>query len=134
MMSAFRVNDKLNDRPQSCRLRTNVDNPQTLTRHRRTQDDIHSITNNHAEAQSAQRGWAVSLRTLRLCVNIFWDRGLMAHVAATIGFGPKHRMRIGQKALPILRFSHDSVSLAVPKPRGTYVPSASYPASTHGKP
>ena len=82
----------------------------------------------------ARRGWAVSLRPLRLCVTIFWDRGLMAHVAATIGFGPKHRMRIGQKALPILRFSHDSVSLAVPKPHGTYAQPNRYPVSTHGKP
>jgi hypothetical protein len=76
----------------------------------------------------------VSRRTLRLCVNIFRERGLQANVTAAIGFGAKHSMRIGQKALPILRFSHDSVSLAVPKPRGTYVPSASYPVSTHGKP
>lgn len=76
----------------------------------------------------------MSLRTLRLCVNIFREGGLQANWTPTIGFGPKHSMRIGHKELPILRFSHDSVSLAVPKPRGTYVPSASYPVSTHGKP
>ncbi len=76
----------------------------------------------------------MSLRTLRLCVNIFRERGLKANVEVTIQFAAKHRMRIGHKALPILRFPLDSVSLAVPKQHGTYVPAASYPVSTHGNP
>ena len=76
----------------------------------------------------------MSLRTLRLCVIIFLEGGLQANWAAKIGFGAKHCMRIGCKELLILRFSHDSVSLTVAKPRGTYVPSASYLVSTHGKP
>lgn len=133
-MSAFRVDDKLNYRPQSCCLRTNVNNPQALTRHGRRREDTHAITNNHAEAQRARRGWAVSLRTLRLCVILFSERGLQANVAATIGLCPKHSMRIGHKALPILRFSPDSVSLVAHKPHGTYAPSVSYLVSTRGKP
>ena len=76
----------------------------------------------------------MSLRTLRLSVILFSERGLQANVAATIGLCPKHSMRIGHKALPILRFCSDSALSAVFKPHGTYAPSASYPVSTHGKP
>ena len=115
-------------------MTANVNNPQTLTRHRRTYDDVYSITKHHAEAQRARRGWAVSRRTLRLCVNIFRERGLQANVAVTIGFGPKYRMRIGHKVLPILRFTPDSALSEAFKPHGTYASSASYPVSTHGKP
>jgi hypothetical protein len=110
-----------------------VDNPQTLTRDRRTREDVHSITNNHAEAQSARRGWAVSLRTLRLCVNIFPERGLHANVVATIGFCAEHSMRIGHKELPILRFLPDSALSEALKPQGTHAQPNRYPVSTHGK-
>ncbi len=96
--------------------------------------DMASAICNHAEAQSARRGWAVSLRTLRLCVNIFRERGLQANVAVTIGFSAKHNMRIGHKALLILRFFPDSALSEALNPRGTYAPSARYPVSTHGKP
>jgi hypothetical protein len=43
-------------------------------------------------------------------------------------------MRIGHKALPILRFTPDSALSGVFKPHGTYVPSAGYPVSTREKP
>ena len=89
---------------------------------------------NHAEAQSARRGWAVSRRTLRLRANIFRERGLRANVAVTIGLGAKHSMRIGCKSFPILRFTPDSALSEARKPHGTYAPSASYPVSTHRKP
>ena len=76
----------------------------------------------------------MSLRTLRLCVIIFSERGLKANVAVTIGFGAKHSMRIGHKALPILRFFPDSVQSAALKPHGTDAQPNRYPVSTHGKP
>jgi hypothetical protein len=84
--------------------------------------------------RSTQTGWAASLRTLRLCVNLFRERGLQANVAATIGCGAKHSMRIGHKAPLILHFTPDSALSEVLTPHGTYAPSASYPVSTHGKP
>lgn len=89
---------------------------------------------NHAEAQRARRGWAVSLRTLRLCVILFREGGLKANLAATIGFGPKRSMRIGHEALPILRFTPDSACLAAPKPHGTHARPASHSVSILGKP
>ncbi len=76
----------------------------------------------------------MSRRTLRLCVNIFRERGLQANVAVTIGFGHKHSMRISHKALPILQFTPDSALSEALKPHGTYNPPASYPVSTHGNP
>ncbi len=89
---------------------------------------------NHAEAQRARRGWAVSLRPLRLCVNIFPEGGLQANVVATIGFGAKHSMRIGRKCFLILRFFPDSALSAALKSQGTYAQPNRYPVSTHGKP
>ncbi len=84
--------------------------------------------------RSTRTGWAVSLRTLCLCVILFRERGLQANVVVTIGRGAKHSMRIGHKAHLILRFFPDSALSEALKPQGTYGPSASYPASTHGKP
>ena len=93
-----------------------------------------SAIGNHAEAQSARRGWAVSRRPLRLCVNISPERGLQANMAVTIGFGAEHSMRIGHNAPLILRFFPDSALSAVFKPPGTYAQPNRYPVSTHGKP
>ena len=84
--------------------------------------------------RSTRRVWAVSRRSLRLCVIIFREGALQANVAVTIGCGAKHSMRIGRKALLILRFFHDSALSEALKPHGTYASSASYPVSTHGKP
>ncbi|WP_333569659.1 hypothetical protein [Sphingorhabdus sp.] len=70
--------------------------------------DMASAIGNHAEAHRARRGWAVSLRTLRPCVNLFPEGGLQANWTATIGFGAKHSMRIDHKALLILQFFPDS--------------------------
>ena len=96
--------------------------------------EMDPTTLSHAEAQRARRGWAVSLGTLRLCVILFREGGLQAHMAATIGFGAKHSMRIRCKALLILRFSYDSALSEALKPQGTYAQPNRYPVSTHGKP
>ena len=76
----------------------------------------------------------MSLRTLRLCVNIFRERGLKANVVAATGFGAKHSMRIGCNELLILRFFPDSALSEALKPHGTYAQPNRYPVSTHGKP
>lgn len=73
------------------------------------------------------------LRPLRLCVNIFPERGLQAHVTAAIGFGAKHSMRIGRKYFLILRFTPDSALSEALKPQGTYAQPNRYPLSTPGK-
>ena len=76
----------------------------------------------------------MSRRTLRLCVNIFPERGLQANWTAAIGFGAKHSMRIGHKALLVLRFFPDSALSEGLTPQGTYAQHNRYPVSTHGKP
>ncbi len=63
-----------------------------------------------------------------------FGRWIAGKLAATIGFGAKHSMRIGHEALPVLRFSRDSAYLVGHKPRGTYAQPSRYPVSTHGKP
>jgi hypothetical protein len=60
-----------------------------------------------------------------------WIEGKLA---VTIGCGAKHSMRIGHKALLILRFFLDSALSEALKPQGTYVQPNRYPVSTHGKP
>jgi hypothetical protein len=67
-------------------------------------------------------------------VIIFREGGLKAHVAAAIGCGAKHSMRIGHKALLILRFFPDSALSEALKPQGTYAQPNRYPVSTQGKP
>jgi hypothetical protein len=84
--------------------------------------------------RSTRRVWAVSRSSLRLCVIIFREGALQANVAVTIGFGAKHSMRIGHKALLILRFFPDSALSEGLTPQGTYAQHNRYPVSTHGKP
>ncbi len=84
--------------------------------------------------RSTRRVWAVSRRSLRLCVIIFREGALQANWTATIGFGAEYSMRIGHKALLILQFTPDSALSEALKPQGTYAPSACYPVSTHGNP
>jgi hypothetical protein len=51
-----------------------------------------------------------------------------------IGFGSLQSMRIGHKALLILRFFPDSALSEALKPQGTYAQPNRYPVSTQGKP
>ncbi len=133
---------------------------QTLTRCRRTQDDVHAIAKprehpgesidgkapefavqhicqvrlgnahpycrldplrstrmastifNHAVARSARRGWTMSRRNLRLCVNIFRARGLKATSAVMMGLD---RTKARESALKRLRFSDPPLILRFPR-------------------